>query len=155
MSILDGFLSTHSDNPMVIKRLETIGELQQLVTVFTLAFESTYDTSEEYLVSVLKNSSSVVLGVFEEARIIGGVVAFVMTPIHGTRELYIYDIAVEPEFQRQGIGKQIMEALKQEARVRDVGTIFVEAESEDAGAVKFYRAIGGEEVAVNHFNFKV
>lgn len=140
---------------MEIKKLENIRELQQLAAVFSLAFDSQYSTSEEYLSTMLQNSSCVILGAVVESRIVGGLVAFIMTPIHGTKELYVYDIAVHPDFQKQGIGTALMETLKQEARAQGVGTIFVEAESEDEGAVAFYRAIGGEEVAVNHFNFIV
>lgn len=142
-------------NNTMIKKLESIEDLKELVTVFSLAFESTYNTTDEYMSSMLQNSSCVILGAVVEGRIVGGLVAFAMAPIHGTKELYVYDIAVHPEFQKRGLGAQLMDALKQEARLRGVGTIFVEAESEDSGAVAFYRAIGGEEVAVNHFNFNV
>lgn len=141
------------DQQTTIKKLENVEEIKELIAVFSLAFESSYDTSDEYLLSMLENSSCIILGAVVEGRIVGGLVAFEMTPIHGTKELYIYDIAVHPEFQKQGLGKKLMAAIKEEARIRGVGTIFVEAESEDEGAVAFYRALGGEEVVVNHFNF--
>lgn len=141
------------DKHMAIKKLENIEELKELVATFSLAFESEYDTTDSYLSTMLENTSCVIFGALIESRIVGGLVAFEMTPIHGTKEFYIYDIAVHPEFQKQGVGKKLMEVLKQEAQARGVGAIFVEAESEDEGAVAFYRAIGGEEVAVNHFNF--
>jgi ribosomal protein S18 acetylase RimI-like enzyme len=82
-------------------------------------------------------------------------IAFEMCPIHGSKELYLYDIAVHPNHQKQGIGTKLIELLREEAKARGVATIFVEAESEDAGAVAFYRKLGGEEVAVNHFNFNL
>jgi aminoglycoside 3-N-acetyltransferase I len=102
---------------------------------------------------MLDNPACIIVGVTAEGKTIGGLVAFEMTPIHGTKELYIYDIAIHPDFQKQGLGKKLIETIKEEARARGVGTIFVEAEREDEGAVAFYRAIGGEEVKVNHFNF--
>ncbi len=136
-----------------IKKLENVEEIKELIAVFSLAFESSYDTSDEYLLSMLRNTACVILGAVVENRIVGGLVAFEMTPIHGTKEFYIYDIAVHPLSQKQGVGRKLIEAVKEEARTRGVGAIFVEAESEDEGAVAFYRAIGGEEVAVNHFNF--
>ncbi len=139
----------------MIKKLENIEELKELVATFSLAFESEYNTTDSYLSPMLENTSCIILGAVAEGRIVGGLVAFEMTPIHGTKELYIYDIAVHPEFQKRGLGKKLMEAIKEEARTQGVGAIFVEAESEDEGAVAFYRAIGGEEVAVNHFNFNL
>lgn len=138
-----------------IRKIERLEELKELMKVFSLAFELEYGTTDEYLNKMLQNKMAVILAAFESDKIVGGLVAFEMTPIHGTKEFYIYDIAVHPEHQKKGVGSKIVEQIKEEARERGVGTIFVEAESEDEGAVAFYRAIGGEEVAVNHFNFKV
>lgn len=138
-----------------IKKLESLEEIKELITVFSLAFESPHNTTDEYLSSMLQNSSCVIFGALVEMRIVGGLVAFEMTPIYGIREFYIYDIAVHPKFQKQGLGKQLIEALKKEAYVRGVEVMFVEVESEDGGAVAFYRAIGGQEVSVNHFNFNI
>lgn len=142
-------------NNLTIKKLKSANELKELIQVFSLAFEADYTTTDEYLESMLHNSTSVILGAELDQKIVGGIVAFEMTPIHGTKEFYVYDIAIHPEFQKKGIGALLMKELKAEAVVRGIGTIFVEAESEDEGAVAFYRAIGGEEVAVNHFNFSI
>ena len=147
-------ITSHMSN-VTIKKLTSTGELKELIAVFSRAFESSYDTKNEYLLSMLGNTACVILGAVVEDRIVGGLVAFEMMPIHGTKELYLYDIAVHPEFQKQGMGKKLMEAIKEEARTRGVEAILVEAESEDEGAVAFYRALGGEEVAVNHFNFSI
>jgi aminoglycoside 3-N-acetyltransferase I len=142
-------------NKITIKKLETINELKELAMVFSRAFEQEYSTTDEYLYSIIKNSSCLVLGAMEQSRVVGGLIAFEMTPIHGIKEFYIYDIAVDPIYQKQGIGKMLMLSIKDEARLRGIGTIFVEAESEDTDAVAFYRKIGGEEVLVNHFNFYI
>lgn len=136
-----------------IKNLRTQDELHQLISVFSRAFETTYSTPDSYLSELLKNRDACIGGAFVGQSVVGGYVAFQLTPIHGTKELYIYDIAVDPDYQHQGIGTKLMAHLREEARARGVGTIFVEAESEDEGAVAFYRALGGDEVAVNHFNF--
>lgn len=138
---------------IAIKKLESVDTLKQLISVFSAAFESEYTVDETYLMEMLKNESATILGAMKEDMVVGGLVAFEMTPIHGTKEFYIYDIGVHPKHQKQGIGKKLIERLKEEAKIRGIKTIFVEAESGDEGAVAFYRAIGGEEVAVNHFNF--
>jgi aminoglycoside 3-N-acetyltransferase I len=135
--------------------LNTVNELQKLISVFTLAFESEYKVSDTYLEKILESTTTLVLGAIDNDEIVGGLVAMEMSPIHGTKEFYIYDIAVHPEHQQKGIGKKLIEHLKMEAKNRGIETIFVEAESEDTGAVEFYRKIGGEEVAVNHFNFNI
>ncbi|MBP9686859.1 MAG: GNAT family N-acetyltransferase [Candidatus Doudnabacteria bacterium] len=135
--------------------LTSVAELRELVAVFSSAFEAVYTVTDEYLQAMVDNPAVVVLGVREQEIVVGGLVAFEMTPIHGAKEFYIYDIAVHPEYQKRGIGKLLMEKLSQEGKARGVQTMFVEAESEDVGAVAFYRAIGGEEVSVNHFNFNL
>jgi aminoglycoside 3-N-acetyltransferase I len=138
-----------------IKTITILPELQVLMEVFALAFESEYHTEGTYLMDMLENSSTILIGAYGYTDLIGGIVAFEIHPIHGKKEIYIYDIAVHPDYQKQGIGKHLIDYLKVEAKNRGIDTIFVEAESEDEGAVAFYRAIGGEEVRVNHFNFKI
>jgi aminoglycoside 3-N-acetyltransferase I len=127
--------------------------MKALVSVCTLAFEQEYTVTDQYLSNMLEDDKTLILGAFRDTEIVGGLVAMEMMPIHGTKEFYIYDIAVHPEYQKQGLGKALLEHLKLEAKKRGIETIFVEAESEDEGAVAFYRALGGEEVSVNHFNF--
>jgi aminoglycoside 3-N-acetyltransferase I len=138
-----------------IQQVSSLSDVKALVSVFTLAFEQEYSVTDAYLSQMLQNEKTLILGAFHDTKIVGGIVAVEMIPIHGTKEFYIYDIAVHPEYQKQGIGKALIEHLKKEAKKRDIETIFVEAESEDDGAVAFYRALGGEEVSVNHFNFTV
>jgi aminoglycoside 3-N-acetyltransferase I len=138
-----------------IENINTLDKLKELVTVFSIAFEDRYTTNDQYLADMLQSKSTLILGAIADDKVIGGLVAFEFNPIHGSKEFYIYDIAVHPAFHKQGIGKKLIEQLKIQAKQRNVKTIFVEAETEDIGAVAFYRAIGGEEVGVRHFNFEV
>ncbi len=140
---------------MSIRIIKSIPELRELTSVFSLAFEEKYEVDDAYLTGMLANPSALLIGAFEHEEVIGGIVAFEMNPIHGAKELYIYDIAVHPAHQKQGIGKGLIEYLKEESQKRGIKTIFVEAEAGDDGAVSFYRAIGGEEELVKHFNFKL
>jgi aminoglycoside 3-N-acetyltransferase I len=138
-----------------IQKIHSLSDVKALVSVFALAFEQEYIVTDEYLSQMLEDEKTLILGAFIDTKIVGGLVAMEMMPIHGTKEFYIYDIAVHPEYQKQGLGKALVDHLKREAKKRDIETIFVEAESEDEGAVAFYRALGGEDVSVNHFNFTV
>lgn len=140
---------------MLIRSIKTTPELRQLTSVFSAAFEEKYEVDDAYLDGLSANPSAFILGAFEQEKVVGGLVAFEMNPIHGAKELYIYDIAVHPDFQKQGIGKKLIEYLKLKSQERGIKMIFVEAESEDNGAVAFYRAIGGEEESVRHFNFSL
>jgi aminoglycoside 3-N-acetyltransferase I len=135
--------------------LNSLEQLRQLISVFSCAFESEYTVADEYLERMLVTRSTIIIGAMKDQKVIGGLVAFEMCPIHGSKELYLYDIAVHPNHQKQGIGTKLIELLREEAKAKGVTTIFVEAESEDVGAVAFYRKLGGEEMAVNHFNFNL
>jgi aminoglycoside 3-N-acetyltransferase I len=138
-----------------INNINTVEKLKELISVFSISFEDRYTADDLYLAKMLENKSTLILGAIADDKVVGGLVAFEFNPIHGSKELYIYDIAIHPDFQKQGIGKRLIEQLKIQAKQRGVKTIFVEAETEDTGAVAFYRAIGGEEVEVRHFNFEV
>lgn len=138
-----------------IQQLRRLNDVRALLSVFTLAFEQEYTVTDEYLTKMLGDEKTLILGVYRDTEIVGGLVTFEMMPIHGAKEFYIYDIAIHPDHQKQGFGKALIEHLKQEAKTRVIQTIFVEAESEDGVAVAFYRALGGEEVSVNHFNFNL
>ncbi len=108
-------------NNLTIKKLESIGEVKELIKVFSLAFESDYTTTDAYLEAMLNSRTSVILGAVLDRQVVGGIVAFEMTPIHGTKELYIYDIAVHPQFQKQSIGTLLIKEIKEEARARGAG----------------------------------
>ncbi len=146
---------TTKSSEIEVKTIDTTQELRQLTSVFSLAFEEKYEVDDAYLSGMLANPSALIIGAFEHEEIIGGIVAFEMNPIHGAKELYIYDIAVHPDYQKQGIGTKLIEYLKEESKKRGIKTIFVEAEAGDDDAVAFYRAIGGEEEPVKHFNFSL
>lgn len=64
-----------------------------------------------------------------------------------TRELFVYDLAVDATFQRRGVATSLMSAARQAAQVEGVGDVFLVAEYVNASAVAFYRAIGMSEVA--------
>jgi aminoglycoside 3-N-acetyltransferase I len=140
---------------ITIQRIETVEALRQLLSVFALAFESDYLVDDAYLDQMREHPSTLVLAAYIGEDIVGGLVACELLPIHGEKEMYIYDIVVHPQYQRQGVGVRLIQQLKEEAKCRGVKTVFVEAESEDVGAVAFYRSIGGEEVGVHHFNFSI
>ena len=88
--------------------------------------------------------------------IIGGLVAYVMKKYEQQRtEVYVYDLAVAHDAQRQGIGRALMEELRQEAKRIGAYIIFVQAEQQDE-AVHFYRSLDPiEEIPVVNFDLKV
>ena len=92
-------------------------------------------------------------------------------------EIFIYDVAVIPAFQRRGIGRRLLLDLRERANAIGVpvafvaadnedthaaeylalefalGVAFVAADNEDTHALDFYRALGGVSSAVTVFTF--
>jgi aminoglycoside 3-N-acetyltransferase I len=86
--------------------------------------------------------------------VVGGLTAHVllMTASEGA-EVFLYDIAVAPDHQRRGIGRQLVDALRSEASSRGISTMFVPADDDDTHALRFYAALGGRPSKVTLFEF--
>ncbi len=140
---------------VVFRKITNTKDLQKLVAVFDVVFKKKTNLSEEHLNILLLNYVVFNLGAFIDNVLVGGISAHELSLISGNKEFYIYDIGVLPEYQKMGIGTGLIKELKKEAKIRGISTIFVEAESDDEGAVAFYRSLNEEEVAVKHFNLSV
>jgi aminoglycoside 3-N-acetyltransferase I len=75
-----------------------------------------------------------------------------MTAFEGA-EVFLYDLAVAPERQRRGVGRQLVDALRSEAARNGISTVFVPADDEDTHAVRFYTALSGTPSKVTLFEF--
>jgi len=64
-----------------------------------------------------------------------------------TRPLYLTGMAVDPEFQRKGIGRQLMKAAEDAARAWPADAIRLDSFDATAGAGPFYTKCGYREVA--------
>jgi len=62
------------------------------------------------------------------------------------RPLYLVDMAVAPDSQRDGVGRQLLEAAERTAREYDADAIRLDAYDHAAGAGLFYRKCGFDEV---------
>jgi len=69
-------------------------------------------------------------------------------------EIFIYDIAVAQEHRRAGVGARLVQTLRELASAESVVGVFVAADAGDTHALDFYRAIGGTEGEVRHFDFE-
>jgi aminoglycoside 3-N-acetyltransferase I len=87
-------------------------------------------------------------------RAVGGLTAHVlpMTAYEGA-EIFIYDVAVVDDHQRRGVGRRLLGAVRDEASRLGTSSVFVLADNEDAGALAFYRALGGVASGVTLFGF--
>jgi aminoglycoside 3-N-acetyltransferase I len=134
----------------------SISDLTSLLHVYKTVFELPVYTipPETHLQTLLDNPAIIFLAAYSENQVVGGLTAYVLPSVYAEKpEMYLYDLAILTDHQRKGIGKQLLEELKNHARSLNVSEIYVQADIVDAGALAFYRATGGIEEDVRHFGY--
>lgn len=87
-------------------------------------------------------------------EVVGGLTAYTLIQYYSTRPLvYIYDLAVKHQMQRQGIGTMLMNAIIDYCTNQGMEEVFVQADVVDQHAVDFYAATGGIPENVIHFYY--
>jgi aminoglycoside 3-N-acetyltransferase I len=142
---------------MHVQRL-TPGDRDRARTLFTLianVFEvGSGELSDDYLDRLLGREDFWAIAAFRDGRIVGGLTAHSLPMTRtATSEIFIYDVAVHPEYQRNGVGRALIAELRAQAAQAGIGEVFVPADNEDVHALDFYRAVGGVESPVTFFTF--
>lgn len=143
---------------LTIRRLgaDEVAGAQALFLLFQEVFEAETPTTapEPYLKKLLGKPDFFVLAAVHQGETVGGLTAYELPLYHSAySEMFIYDIAVKPTFQRKGVGKQLLSTLQEYCRQQGIREIFVAANEEDEHAVDFYRATGGDAEKVVHFSY--
>jgi len=136
----------------------TVAELErarELFLVMAGVFETRAEPlSDRYLTRILGRDDFWVLAASVGDRTVGGLTAHTLPLTRGEiSEIFIYDLAVVSEHQRQGIGRQLVTTLRSIAAAVGVSVVFVPADNEDTHALDFYRAVGGAPAPVTIFTF--
>ena len=130
---------------------------RSLVELFNEVFEA-YDSigSPSHLQRLLTKPEFYAIVTTKDDDVIGGLTAYELPRYYSDKsELYLYDIAVKRQCHNQGIGKALMQHLKDLGTQNGIETIFVDAHSEDKQAVKFYEATIGKSEMVDHFTLEI
>jgi aminoglycoside 3-N-acetyltransferase I len=130
---------------------------QKLILLFQDVFEmeNPVTVKVSYLKHLLNKSGFIVLIITCENKIVGGLTAYELPMYYAEcAEVYMYDIAIQPEFQRKGFGSKLLAALKEYCGENKITGFFVEAHEADKHAVAFYSRAGGKAEKVVHFNFE-
>ena len=128
---------------------------QALFRLMAEVFEEPRGTlGERYVERLLSRADFWALAALENDEVVGGLTAHALPMTTSeSSELFIYDVAVDSAHQRQGIGRQLFAALREQAAAEGIDVLFVPADNEDAHALDFYRAIGGAPAPVTLFSF--
>jgi len=134
-----------------------VATLKALLKVFGEAFQEveTYQGAvpgDAYLESLLSKQHFIALVAMEGNEVVGGLAAYELEKFEqDRREIYIYDLAVVEQHRRKGIATQLIEELRRIAKARGAYVIFVQADLEDAPAIRLYESLGRGE-SVHHFD---
>jgi aminoglycoside 3-N-acetyltransferase I len=109
---------------------------------------------DDYIDRLLDRRDFWALAMLDDGKVVGGLTAHtLMMTRSATSEVFLYDLAVRPDRQRQGVGRQLVQALREAAALEGIDVVFVPADDEDEHALDFYRSIGGEPAACTMFTF--
>lgn len=127
-----------------------------LVQIFQQAFHpgKTAITVHHHLHQLLTDPKFIVLVALLSNKVIGGLTAHVLNNYNTTKpSVYLYDLAVLANLQRNGVGKRLISALIQLCGAKGFKEIFVQAEADDPNAINFYRStpISGELQAMQFY----
>ena len=135
----------------------SLDRMKELLVVFADAFEDheSYQSaipSDEYLNGLLAREDFIPLVAVEDDKVVGGLAAYVLQKFEQQRsEIYIYDLAVDEPYRRQGIATGLINKLREIACERGAWVIYVQADYGDDPAIKLYESLGTRE-DVLHFD---
>ncbi|TGK82080.1 GNAT family N-acetyltransferase [Leptospira noumeaensis] len=141
-----------------IKKLSTadLNQFIELVRVFEDVFEmkNFQMPNQNYLQSLLSRDDFFVFVSISQNQVIGGLTAYTLRQYYSEKPLvYIFDLAVLTKYQRQGIGKSLIEEINVYCKKMGAEEVFVQADLVDDYALDFYRATGGLPEEVIHFTY--
>lgn len=141
-----------------VRRLSVVDTDLARKTLHLMAevFEEPSETlSAAYVGSLLARSDFWVVAALKDGVPIGGVTAHTLPMTRSeTKELFIYDLAVQEDHQRQGVGRALIEELRKLAAADGITVAFVPADNEDTHALSFYRALDGAAANVTIFTWE-
>jgi aminoglycoside 3-N-acetyltransferase I len=144
-------------NTKLIKvQVDDLQLFKELLHVFEKVFEmeNFHTPNDAYLRRLLGSSHFMVYVIRTDDTTVGGLTAHVLPSYYfESCEVYVYDLAIVKEFQRKGMGKKLMSALKDDCKALGFKEVFVQADLVDAHALEFYRSIGGTAESVVHFYY--
>jgi ribosomal protein S18 acetylase RimI-like enzyme len=146
------------DRHITIKKLTPtdLPLLTELLDVYKEAFALSEfrQPSIDYLQGLLEHPTTLFFVAADNEKTVGGLTAFILPSVYyPASELYIYDFAIRPAYQRQGIGTALLQELKAYCTRSGIREIFVQADRPDHYAIAFYEKNGGTPEDVIHFSF--
>lgn len=128
---------------------------RQLFTLMAEVFDEERQLlSAGYIDQLLSQETFWTIAAFWDEEIVGGITAHTLPMTRSeSAEIFVYDIAVRSDYQRRGVGRQLIKTLRREAAAISIQDVIIPADNEDQSALSFYDGIGGEASPVTFFIF--
>jgi len=111
--------------------------------------------SADYIQDLLCRDDVVILVSLAGETVVGALVAYQLRKFEQERsEFYIYDLAVDENWRRQGVATALIEKVKEIAKAKGGWVVYVQADYEDPPAIALYTKLGVRE-DVLHFDIAV
>ncbi len=141
-----------------IRRLDyqDVTIFEDVLLLFSDVFEWEEYTlpSAGYLLQLLQKADFFVFAALVNGEVVGGLTAYLFPQYYKLNPLvYVYDLAVKEDFQRQRIGSNLTNAVFTAASEAGAAEVFVQADEEDKHALSFYQSLNGRMDKVRHFTF--
>lgn len=109
------------------------------------------------LIDTLKKEGARLIAAFNQNRVCLGVAIYrihTLTFLNGQKEIYIDDLVVSEMARSQGIGKILMDWLKNEAKALGCVSLSLDSANHRVNAHRFYEREGFEKL-ITHFRHSV
>jgi aminoglycoside 3-N-acetyltransferase I len=137
--------------------VDDVDTLRGLLAMFARAFDdpasyTAHPPGDAYLRDLLASPTFVAIAACAGEAVIGGLCGYVLPKFEQARaEFYLYDLAVDEAWRRQGVATALIEETRRLARSRGIWVIFVQADLGDDPAIALYTRLGVRE-DVLHFD---
>lgn len=142
----------------IIRSVKNIKEQQKLSQLFTEVFELKEDriTKPANHQELFRNNHFFALITLREQQIIGGLTGYLLPSYFSQKSIaYLFDLAVLPSFQNQGVGKTLITYAQKYCRVAGAKELFLHAD-EDEKLIHFYRStLPDEEQKARIFSYNL
>ncbi|MEO5674746.1 MAG: GNAT family N-acetyltransferase [Chitinophagales bacterium] len=143
-----------------IKKLtkQDLDNFIELINIFENVFEmkNLKMPDETYLQQLLEKDDFFVFVALLDNKVVGGLTSYIMHQYYSKSPLvYIFDLAVITELQRNGIGKMLIAGNNNYCNTIGVEAVMVQADEPDVYAIKFYQSTGARAERVIHFEYLI
>ncbi|OJJ20171.1 hypothetical protein BKI52_17005 [marine bacterium AO1-C] len=98
--------------------------------------------SKERLLELLSDSSFYMIAAFQDGTLVGGLTAYVLRMYKDDiAKILLYEIEVQQDWRRQGLGTLLINRLKEYARQEGASKILIPVTSTNQNAINFYNSL--------------